>query len=48
MGERYTNVVLACLTGDVLGGDIEIDEVKAKMGIGYINHVVTHLEAICM
>lgn len=46
MGQSYTDVVLACLSSNIVDRDVEVDEVKARMGIGYINHVVSKLEKI--
>ena len=46
IGRRYTNFVLACLSGDNLETDTEVDEVQGRIGIGYINHVVSSWERL--
>jgi hypothetical protein len=45
MGQKYTNIVLSCLEGTIARVD-DIDEIHEKLGIGYINQVVSQLEKL--
>jgi hypothetical protein len=47
MGQKYANVVVACLTGNIEEGiDLGNDEKEAKVGLGYITNVVSKLEGL--
>jgi hypothetical protein len=49
MGHRYTEVVMACLSNKIgqqtTGGGVEAE---AKMGLAYINTVISTLEKLCI
>jgi hypothetical protein len=48
VGQKYTDVVIACLKGDMTNGVAfsSADEFEAKVGLGYIKKVISQLEKL--
>jgi hypothetical protein len=48
VGQRYTNVVLSCLSGEIEEGLDSKDEFEARIGLSYIKNVLSRLEMLCI
>jgi hypothetical protein len=48
MGQRYTNVVVTCLSGGIEGSEVDSaeDEREARVGLSFIKNVLSKLETV--